>query len=228
MEGLKADLILKFYQKLYRHFGPQHWWPGETPFEVMVGAILTQNTAWKNVERAIENLKKENALSPEEINKMNIEKLAQLIKPSGFYNLKAKRLKSFIERFMEDFHGDIQGMKKLEKHTLREWLLSIPGIGRETADSIILYAIEKPIFVVDAYTRRILSRHGFIKGDEDYDEIQEIFHRNLPVDTGLFNEYHALIVRLGKEYCRKKNPLCETCPLKDYFFKIPSNAFNRR
>ncbi|RKZ18818.1 hypothetical protein DRQ17_02505 [bacterium] len=213
---MKADLILKFYQKLYRHFGPQHWWPGETPFEVMVGAILTQNTAWKNVERAIENLKKENALSPEEINKMNIEKLAQLIKPSGFYNLKAKRLKSFIERFMEDFHGDIQEMKKLEKHTLREWLLSIPGIGRETADSIILYAIEKPIFVVDAYTRRILSRHGFIKGDEDYDEIQEIFHRNLPHDTGLFNEYHALIVRLGKEYCKKQNPLCETCPLKDY------------
>jgi len=213
---LKADLILKFYQKLYRHFGPQHWWPGETPFEVMVGAILTQNTAWKNVERAIENLKRENALSPEEINKMNIEKLAQLIKPSGFYNLKAKRLKSFIERFMEDFNGDIQEMKKLEKHTLREWLLSIPGIGRETADSIILYAIEKPIFVVDAYTRRILSRHGFIKGDEDYDEIQEIFHRNLPHDTGLFNEYHALIVRLGKEYCKKQNPLCETCPLKDY------------
>jgi len=228
LEGLKADLILKFYQKLYRHFGPQHWWPGETPFEVMVGAILTQNTAWKNVERAIENLKKENALSPEEINKMNIEKLAQLIKPSGFYNLKAKRLKSFIERFMEDFNGDIQEMKKLEKHTLREWLLSIPGIGRETADSIILYAIEKPIFVVDAYTRRIFSRHGFIKGDEDYDEIQEIFHRNLPVDTGLYNEYHALIVRLGKEYCKKQNPLCETCPLRDYFFKIPSNAFNRR
>ena len=216
MEGLKAELILKFYKKLFSHFGPQHWWPGETPFEVMVGAILTQNTAWKNVERAIENLKKENALSPEEINKMNIEKLAQLIKPSGFYNLKAKRLKSFIERFMEDFHGDIQGMKKLEKHTLREWLLSIPGIGRETADSIILYAIEKPIFVVDAYTRRILSRHGFIKGDEDYDEIQEIFHRNLPHDTGLFNEYHALIVRLGKEYCKKQNPLCETCPLKEY------------
>ncbi len=228
MEGLKADLILKFYQKLYRHFGPQHWWPGETPFEVMVGAILTQNTAWKNVERAIENLKKENALSPEEINKMNIEKLAQLIKPSGFYNLKAKRLKSFIERFMEDFNGDIQEMKKLEKHTLREWLLSIPGIGRETADSIILYAIEKPIFVVDAYTRRIFSRHGFIKGDEDYDEIQEIFHRNLPVDTGLYNEYHALIVRLGKEYCKKQNPLCETCPLKDHFFKRPSSAFNKR
>ena len=216
MEVLKADLILKFYQKLYRHFGPQHWWPGETPFEVMVGAILTQNTAWKNVERAIENLKRENALSPEEINKMNIEKLAQLIKPSGFYNLKAKRLKSFIERFMEDFNGDIQGMKKLEKRSLREWLLSIPGIGRETADSIILYAIEKPIFVVDAYTRRILSRHGFIKGDEDYDEIQEIFHKNLPVDTGLYNEYHALIVRLGKEYCRKKNPLCETCPLREF------------
>jgi len=216
LEVLKADLILKFYQKLYRHFGPQHWWPGETPFEVMVGAILTQNTAWKNVERAIENLKRENALSPEEINKMNIEKLAQLIKPSGFYNLKAKRLKSFIERFMEDFNGDIQGMKKLEKRSLREWLLSIPGIGRETADSIILYAIEKPIFVVDAYTRRILSRHGFIKGDEDYDEIQEIFHKNLPVDTGLYNEYHALIVRLGKEYCRKKNPLCETCPLREF------------
>ena len=216
MEGLKAELILKFYQKLYRHFGPQHWWPGETPFEVMVGAILTQNTAWKNVERAIENLKKENALSPEEINKMNIEKLAQLIKPSGFYNLKAKRLKSFIERFMEDFNGDIQGMKKLEKGRLREWLLSIPGIGRETADSIILYAVEKPIFVIDAYTRRILSRHGLIKGDENYDEIQEIFHKNLPVDTGLYNEYHALIVTLGKEYCKKQNPLCETCPLKEF------------
>ena len=213
MKGSRDRLIREFYKEMFKHFGPQHWWPGETPFEVMVGAILTQNTSWSNVEKAIDRLKKENALSPEAIHNMDTDRLAQLIKPSGFYNLKAKRLKHLIKGFVETFSGSVEMMKEWHINQLREWLLSIPGIGKETADSIILYAIKKPIFVVDAYTRRVLSRHGIISGNEDYDTIQAIFHKHLPKDTELFNEFHALFVKLGKEYCRKKSPICKTCPL---------------
>lgn len=202
--------IYKIYKILYKRFGPQHWWPGETPFEVMVGAILTQNTAWKNVEKAINNLKKRNLLSPDGIYNISIEKIAEIIKPSGFFNIKAKRLKSFISFFVEIYGGDIEKMKG--DNNIREKLLSISGIGKETADSILLYALEIPVFVVDAYTKRVFSRHNIIKGDASYDEIQSAFKDALPEDVQIYNEYHALIVRLAKEYCRKK-PLCDNCPL---------------
>ena len=204
--------IYKIYKILYKRFGPQHWWPGDTPFEVMVGAILTQNTAWKNVEKAINNLKKRNLLSPNGIYNISIEETAEIIRPSGFFNIKAKRLKSFISFFMEKYGGDIEKMKI--DNDMREKLLSISGIGKETADSILLYALNIPVFVIDAYTKRVFARHNIIKEDASYDEIQSIFMDALPKDVQIYNEYHALIVRLAKEYCRKK-PLCDNCPLKE-------------
>lgn len=206
--------IIKIYSTLYKSFGPQHWWPGETSFEIMIGAILTQNTNWKNVEKAISNIKNKNLLDPFKLNSISNNELQTLIKPSGFYRLKAKRLKIFLEYFIKDFNGSIENMKKLDRDELRDYLLSIKGIGKETADSIILYALSKAIFVVDTYTQRILSRHNLIKLGEDYDLIQSIFHNTLPENVKLFNEYHALLVKIGKEFCFKNSPLCDKCPLK--------------
>ena len=199
---------------MYNHFGPLHWWPGETPFEIMVGAILTQNTSWVNVERAIENLKKEGLLDPYKMFELPDERMKELIKPSGFFNVKTKRLKAFLEFFIREYNGDVEEMKKEDLSTLRKKLLSVNGIGKETADSILLYALDKPIFVVDAYTRRIFSRHGFVPQDIEYDDLQRFFMKNLPQDVSLYNEYHAQIVLTGKNYCRK-TPLCEKCPLKE-------------
>ena len=206
--------ILKIYKKLYQTFGPQHWWPGETPFEIAVGAILTQNTNWGNVEKAINNLKKQNALSVKAIHEMPVKKLSELIRPAGYYNIKAKRLKSFIDFLMNDYHGSMKSMKNTDMHSLRKKLLSINGIGPETADSILLYALGKPFFVTDAYTKRVLSRHGIMNHEKSYDEFQELFYSALEKDVKLFNEYHALFVRIGKTFCKKKKPLCELCPLK--------------
>lgn len=200
------------YKKLYKAFGPQHWWPGDTPFEVAVGAILTQNTNWGNVEKAINNLKKNSALTPSAIFDMKPETLAQLIRPAGYYNIKAMRLKSFVSAFMKDHGGSVARLKKVPLDAAREWLLSVKGIGPETADSILLYALDKPIFVVDAYTKRVLHRHGIVSEDAQYQEIQDIFMDNLKADLKLFNEYHALIVRVCKEHCKKK-PDCPKCPL---------------
>lgn len=205
--------LLQIYQRLYRTFGPQHWWPGETPFEIAVGAILTQNTNWGNVEKAIGNLKRENALSAKKIHEMEAEMLASLIKPAGYFNIKAKRLKSFIDFLMNDYHGSMRRMKNDDMNSLRENLLSINGIGPETADSILLYAMEKPVFVIDAYTKRVLSRHGIMEHKKPYEKFQELFHSSLKKDVKLFNEYHALFVRLGKTYCRTK-PICDGCPLE--------------
>jgi len=206
--------LLKIYKKLYQTFGPQHWWPGETPFEIAVGAILTQNTNWGNVEKAIDNLKKQNALSARVIHKMPVRLLSELIRPTGYFNIKAKRLKAFIDFLMNDYHGSMKKMKNEYLYLLREKLLSINGIGPETADSIILYALSKPVFVIDTYTKRVLSRHGIMNHEKSYDEFQELFHSSLKKDMKLFNEYHALFVRVGKTFCKKKKPLCELCPLK--------------
>ncbi len=195
------------------HFGSPGWWPGETPFEIMVGAILTQNTAWRNVEVAIENLKKAEAMDPYSISSMPLDHLESLIKPSGFYRQKAKRLKEFCRYMIERYGGDVGKMKERDLWELREELLSIRGIGKETADSILLYALEKPIFVVDAYTHRIMSRHGLSPEEVTYDELQAIFMESLPKDVKLFNEFHALFVLTGKEFCRKK-PICHGCPLQ--------------
>lgn len=206
--------LRKIYHKLYQTFGPQHWWPGKTPLEIAIGAILTQNTNWGNVEKAIDNLKKQNALSARVIHKMPVRLLSELIRPTGYFNIKAKRLKSFIDFLMNDYHGSMKKMKNEYLYLLREKLLSINGIGPETADSIILYALEKPVFVIDTYTKRVLSRHGIMNHEKSYDEFQELFYSALEKDVKLFNEYHALFVRIGKTFCKKKKPLCELCPLK--------------
>lgn len=205
--------LIKIYQRLYQSFGPQHWWPGDTPFEVAVGAILTQNTNWGNVEKAIGNLKKENALAAKAIHEMRVKELSKLIRPAGYFNIKAKRLKCFIEFLMNNYRGSMKRMKNEDMHQLRKKLLSINGIGLETADSILLYALKKPIFVIDAYTKRVLSRHGIMEYDEPYEKFQQLFHSSLKEDVKLFNEYHALFVRVGKTYCKPKNPLCDKCPL---------------
>lgn len=198
------------YFLLLNHFGKQNWWPAETPFEVIVGAILTQNTSWKNVEKSINTLKEKNLLSPYALYNLSSNELALLIKSSGFYNVKAKRLKNFLN-FFKTYNFDINCLKSADN--IRELLLAIKGIGQETADSIILYALNKPVFVVDAYTKRILHRLGFIQSQKsDYDSVQSLFHNNIPNDADLFNEYHALIVETAKNYCRKK-PFCTSCPL---------------
>ena len=207
---------MKIYNILYDAFGPQHWWPGDTPFEVMVGAVLTQNTNWNNVSRAIDNLKAENLLALPVLSELPIEILAEKIRPTGYYNLKAGRLKNLLHFINQEYNGNLDNLFAVEKHTLRESLLTVKGIGPETADSIILYAANKPIFVIDAYTHRILSRHNIITEEEDYLSMQDLFHDTLPEDTALFNEYHALIVGLGKQFCKKTKPLCSTCPLEGF------------
>ena len=201
------------YTALYKSFGPQHWWPGDSAFEVAVGAILTQNTNWGNVEKAIANIKAKKALNAKSLHKMSHKQLASLIKPAGYFNVKAKRLKSFLDFLCNDFKGNMQLMQQIDALPLRERLLSVHGIGPETADSILLYALDKPVFVIDAYTKRVMSRHGIASVKAGYDELQEIFHKNLPSDVQLFNEYHALFVMAGKNYS-KPRPKCTGSPLE--------------
>jgi len=205
-------MLLKIYQRIHESFGPQHWWPAETSFEVIIGAILTQQTSWNNVEKAISNLKKEQLLNPEKIRDAKKEKLEELIRPSGYYRQKTKKLKNFINFLWEKYDGNLEKLFNQNISELRKELLSVNGIGKETADSIILYAAEKPIFVIDAYTVRIMNRLG-ITSEKDYGMLQKLFEENLPKDVQLFNEFHALIVHLGKNYCKKK-PICDGCPLK--------------
>lgn len=212
---MKNKKLIEIYNKLFKAFGLQHWWPGDTPFEVAVGAILTQNTNWGNVEKAINNLKKEKVLSAKAIHEMAVNRLASLIQPSGYFNIKAKRLKAFISFLMNDYHGSMKKLGSEDMHSLREKLLDVNGIGPETADSILLYALDKPIFVIDAYTKRVLSRHKILEHDGPYEKFQELFHLSLKKDVKLFNEYHALFVRVGKTFCKTK-PVCEMCPLYRY------------
>jgi endonuclease-3 related protein len=207
-----SEQLKEIYDLLFKRFGPQDWWPGDTPFEVIVGAILTQNTNWTNVEKAITNLKNAKVLSPDKLHHLDIAKLAQLIRPAGYFNIKAKRLKNFLDWFFEEYCGELKNFENLPTTELRQQLLSVKGIGPETADSILLYALNRLVFVVDAYTARICSRHRLIDEGADYHQIQEIFESNLTSDIQLFNEYHALIVHLGKDYCKPK-PKCEECPL---------------
>ena len=217
MKTQAQNILLKIYNSLYNYFGPLNWWPGDTPFEIMVGAILTQNTSWSNVEKAINNLKKENLLEPRKLYRINQEELAQLIKPSGYYNIKARRLKNFVNIFVNDFEGSAEKMFSGDSRELRKKLLKVNGIGPETADSILLYAGKKPFFVVDAYTKRIFSRHKLISKDSTYYQIQEFFIKNLDRDVKLFNEFHAQIVMLGKTICTSKNPDCAKCPIAFLF-----------
>jgi endonuclease-3 related protein len=207
-----GDALREIYGRLFQHFGPQHWWPGETPFEVMIGAVLTQNTSWQNVEKAIANLKAAGLLSASALSALFAAELAEHIRPAGYYNIKAARLKNLLALIAEQ--GGVEDLLAQPTATLRQLLLSVKGIGPETADSIVLYAAAKPVFVVDAYTHRILSRHGLISEDCDYFQMQAVFMDHLEEDVAMFNEYHALIVRVGKEFCRKSKPKCEECPLK--------------
>jgi endonuclease III related protein len=212
MSTRTSQTLKAFYDAMFTAYGPQHWWPAKSPTEVIIGAILTQNTAWRNVERAIANLAAAKALDWERLHEMDAEELAELIRPAGTYKVKAKRLKSFVEWLWERFDGDLKRMFGVSLHSLREELLGVSGIGRETADAILLYAGQMPSFVVDAYTARILFRHGLIDDSADYDEIKELFESNLSEDVQYFNEYHALLVQIGKLHCRPK-PKCEGCPL---------------
>jgi len=204
--------LFDIYNKLYKRFGSQNWWPADTDFEVVIGAILTQNTAWSNVEKAIANLKKKRLLSAKKLRALKLVRLAELIRPSGYYNIKTKRIRAFLDCLFSDYNGSLKKMFKSDLSRLRQALLGINGIGPETADSIILYAANRPVFVVDAYTRRIFSRHDIIKPEATYDQIQRFFMDNLPLDRSLFNEYHALIVELGKNICKTK-PRCDICPI---------------
>lgn len=208
----KRGKLIAIYNCLSKYFGPMGWWPAETPFEVIIGAILTQNTNWLNVEKSIKRLKERNLLNPHALLMIDEESLSEIIRPSGFYRLKARRLKEFINYLFKMHDGDTERMFSMDSNSLRNELLSIRGIGPETADSILLYAGAKPFFVVDAYTKRILSRHGAIDKNATYDQIQSFFHENLPGEAQLFNEFHALFVATGKRYCRK-NPNCNPCPL---------------
>lgn len=207
------EKIYNLYHTLYVHYGPQHWWPGETPFEIIVGAILTQSAAWSNVEKAITNLKKAGVLSPQALRALPPDSLAGLIRPSGYFNAKTKKLNAMTD-WLERYDDNLDRVFSKNLPELRSELLDIPGIGPETADSILLYAAQKPVFVIDAYTRRILSRVGITPAVDSYDAWQSIFMNNLDADGSLFNEYHALLVRLGKDMCRKTSPACPSCCLK--------------
>lgn len=211
---MKRNSLPNIYKRLLDRYGPQHWWPGESRLEIIVGAILTQNTNWQNVEKAIGNLKRAGVLTCDRLIEIAPDELAVLIRPAGYFNVKARRLKAFFTWLCTRCGGDLEAVADWPADRLREELLTISGIGPETADSIVLYGFDKPVFVVDAYTARILGRHLLIEPPVDYQTIQELFESALPRDVQLYNEYHALLVRLGKEHCRTR-PLCKGCPLED-------------
>ena len=204
--------LADIYDRLERHYGPTHWWPGDTPFEIAVGAILTQNTAWTNVERAIANLKAANLLSPSAILDCEDEILENALRPSGYFRVKTQRLRCFCRHLADHYGGSMERMAERPMPELREEILRINGIGPETADDILLYALDKVVFVVDAYTRRILSRHGRCDPNIPYEDLRALFENHLSPDMQMFREYHGLIVYCGKDFCRP-NPKCEGCPL---------------
>jgi endonuclease-3 related protein len=209
---VQARSLKHIYDALFGAFGPQHWWPGDTPFEVCIGAILTQNTNWGNVERAIANLKKAGILEPAPLRSVRKDRLKRLIRPAGYFNQKAERVKTFARWFGEYLGDSFAGARGIPTATLRGTLLALNGIGPETADSMLLYAFDRTVFVVDAYTRRIMERHGLMHEGATYDEIKSLFESNLPRRRKLYNEYHALIVMAGKHHCGP-TPRCEECPL---------------
>jgi endonuclease-3 related protein len=206
--------VVDAFNRLLAAYGRQHWWPGDSPFEVIVGAILTQQTAWANVEKALANLLAANVLSPDGVRATSEGELEPLIRPSGFYRGKARKLKAFVALLDDRFGGDLDSLLAAPGDELRAALLATHGIGPETADSILLYAAGRPYFVIDAYTRRIFSRLGITPADETYGAWQRLLTRELPPDAALFNEYHALIVEHAKRTCRTV-PLCEACVLLD-------------
>ncbi len=214
-ERSTATVLGDMYERLLARFGPRNWWPADSPFEVCVGAVLTQNTAWRNVVKAIDNLKDAAVLDPFSIHALEHHELAGLIQPAGYYNVKAKRLRNFVDHLVDVHSGDISSLLAGTADALRLELLTVNGIGKETADSMILYAAEKPVFVVDAYTKRVLERHGLIEEGLDYDRVQALFHDNLTGTAHLYNDFHAQFVAVGHNYCKKK-PRCDECPLAGF------------
>jgi len=210
-----AQYLLQAYERLLDTFGPQHWWPGDSPFEIMVGAVLVQNTAWPNVERAIANLREAGVMEPRALYALPPNELAELIRSAGYFQVKARRLRNLLKFVIDEYDGSLEQMFGTDVATLREQLLAIHGIGPETADAILLYSGGRPTFVVDTYTHRVLARHGWIGYEADYHEIKSHFESSLPADASLYNEYHALLVRVGKEFCRRTAPKCEACPLAE-------------
>ena len=211
----------RYFLALFDAYGPQHWWPGRSRFEVVVGAILAQSTSWANVEAAIANLRKAGLLNPATMKEIPSAKLAALIRPSGYFRQKTNKLKAFVDFLFEEYRGSLSRMFRTPTAALRGQLLAVHGIGPETADSILLYAGQHPVFVIDAYTRRILERHNLATAKDSYEDLRARFEAALPPDPQLFNEYHALIVHTGKHFCRKSVALCSACPLKPF---LPASA----
>lgn len=206
--------LREVYDRLLVAYGPQQWWPGESPLEVMIGAVLTQNTNWQNVEKAIANLRRQDLLDPHALYELPLEELEELIRPAGYYRIKARRLTNLLRLLVERYDGSLEEMFATGLSDLREELLGVNGVGPETADSILLYAAGLPSFVIDSYTHRVFARHGWIQFDADYHTLKEHFENGLEEDVALYNEYHALLVRVGKLHCGKR-PKCEGCPLVD-------------
>ncbi|MFH1915191.1 MAG: endonuclease III domain-containing protein [Pseudomonadota bacterium] len=212
----RAETITAMYEAMLAALGPSRWWPGDSPFEIAVGAILTQNTNWGNVEKAMANLKARDLLSARAMLALDPAALAELIRPAGYYNLKTVRLRNFLNFLKNEADFEIESLRVHALDELRDMVLSVSGIGPETADSILLYALDMPTFVVDAYTHRLMRRHGLAHEGIDYHELRALFMDALPEDVALYNEYHALIVRTGKEWCRKQAGLCAACPLQPF------------
>jgi endonuclease-3 related protein len=210
--GAARGGLLRVYRLLFQRYGHSGWWPGETPFEICLGAILTQNTTWANVQKALARLRAEDRLSFEALRALSRSRLASLLRPSGTYNVKARRVRAFLAFLESRFEGHVEAMASESPEALRAMLLAVDGIGPETADSIALYAAGHPVFVIDAYTRRVFSRLGLVRGNEPYDELQRFFMRRLPREAALYNDYHAQIVRLAKDTCRPR-PRCSACAL---------------
>lgn len=217
MNMSRHTFLLNMYGAMFDAMGPSEWWPGQSAFEICLGAILTQNTSWGNVEKAIWNLRARDLLQPGELFALPEDKLAELIRPAGYFRVKARRVKSFVHFLRREVGFDIDSLAEQDMDALRGKLLQVKGIGPETADSMLLYALDKPSFVVDAYTARICHRHGLVPSDIGYDELREFFMDVLPPDIYLFNEFHALFVRVGKKWCKKRNGLCADCPLFSFF-----------
>jgi endonuclease-3 related protein len=212
-EGLRSPFLREYFRALFRTYGPQKWWPGRTRFEIIVSAILTQNTSWTNVERALRLMRRERLLTPAAIIEISTEKLASLIRSSGYFRQKARKLKEFVAFLQTQHGGSLNKLFRTPTAALRQQLLTVHGIGPETADSILLYAGNHPVFVVDAYTRRIMERHELVHPKSTYEEIRELVEKSLPCEVAVFNEFHALIVHVGKNFCRPKTPICSSCPL---------------
>ncbi len=210
---MRLMTIEELYERLWTRYGPQHWWPASSRFEMIVGAVLTQNTAWVNVEKALTGLRSRGLLSIRALSRLSCEEMAPLLRSSGYYNQKARRLRAFLDFLNDRYNGTLQSLDRLETGRLREELLQLHGFGRETVDSILLYAFQRRVFVVDAYTRRIFSRHGYCSAEVGYEELRSWIEARIPAETAYYNEFHALIVAVGKTHCRP-SPRCHGCPLE--------------